>query len=304
MRLLLLVGVAALVGYGALNARARVAPPAQAGVEIKATKAAGNVYMLEGQGGNIGATVGADGILIVDDQFAPLSEKIRAKLAELGEGKLKFVLNTHFHGDHTGGNANFGKEATIVAHANVRRRLSGEIKPIASQAANLPPKEALPVVTFDESLAVHFNGEEIRAMHYPRSHTDGDSAILFTKSNVAHLGDLFVNGRFPFVDASSGGDLAGLTRSIADLISKLPTGVKIIPGHGPLATLDDLKRYHRMLTETTAIVRQKINAGKTLEQVKAEGLPDEWKSWDGGFVKTDRWLETVYRGLSQNKGGQ
>jgi cyclase len=304
MRLLLLVGVAALLGYGALNARARVAPPRQAGVEIKATKAAGNVYMLEGQGGNIGATVGPDGVLIVDDQFAPLSEKIRAKLAELGEGRLKFVLNTHFHGDHTGGNANFGKEATIVAHANVRRRLSGEIKPAASQAANLPPKEALPVVTFDDSLAVHFNGEEIRATHYPRAHTDGDSAILFTKSNVAHLGDLFVNGKFPVVDAGSGGDLAGLTRSVADLIAKLPADVKIIPGHGPLATLDDLKRYHRMLTETTAIVRQKMNAGKTLEQVKAEGLPDEWKSWDGGFIRTDRWLETLYRGLSQSRGGQ
>jgi cyclase len=304
MKLMLLIGAALLLGYGALNARARVAPPGQTAVEIKATKVAGSVYLLEGQGGNIGATVGPDGALIVDDQFAPLSEKIRAKLSELGAGRLKFVLNTHFHGDHTGGNANFGKEATIVAHANVRRRLSGELKPVASQAANLPPKEALPVVTFDESLAVHFNGEEIRAMHYPRSHTDGDSAYLFTGSNVAHLGDLFVNGKFPFVDASSGGDLAGLTRTVADLISKLPADVKIIPGHGPLATLDDLKRYHRMLTATTAVVRQKMNAGKTLEQVKAEGLPDEWKSWDGGFVKTDRWLETVYRGLSGSKGAQ
>jgi cyclase len=304
MKPVLLICVAALLGYGALNARARVAPPGQANVEIKATKAAGNVYMLEGQGGNIGATVGPDGILIVDDQFAPLSERIRARLAELGDGRLKFVLNTHFHGDHTGGNANFGKEATIVAHANVRRRLSGELKPSSGQGPNPAPKDALPVVTFDESLAVHFNGEEIRAMHYPRSHTDGDSAILFTKSDVAHLGDLFVNGKFPVVDASSGGDLAGLTRSVADLIGRLPPDVKIIPGHGPLATLDDLKRYHRMLVETTGLVRQKMNAGKTLDQVQSEGLPDEWKSWDGGFVRTDRWLETVYRGLSQSKGGQ
>lgn len=300
MKKVIFLGVAFLLAFGAVNARLKRTAQAQGGeVKIEATKVAGNVYMLVGQGGNIGATVGPDGVLIVDDQFAPLSEKIRAKLAELGGGKMKFVLNTHWHGDHTGGNANFGKEATIIANTNVRRRLS------APQAnGQSAPKEALPVVTFDQAVSVHFNNEEIRAMHYPPAHTDGDSAIWFVGSNVVHLGDMFVNGMFPFIDVNSGGDLEGLTRNIGELIGKLPADVKIIPGHGALGTLDDLKKYHRMLTQTTDIVRQRIKAGKTLAQAKAEGLPDEWKSWGNGFIKTDRWIETVYRSLLQNKGGQ
>lgn len=299
MKSLVLLAAALLVVFGVLNARAHHPAQGQANVEIEATKVAGSVYMLEGQGGNIGATVGVDGVLIVDDQFAPLSEKIRAKLGELGGGKLRFVLNTHFHGDHTGGNVNFGKEATIVAQTSVRRRLA------VNQGNGQPaPKEALPVITFDESLAVHFNGEEIRATHYPRAHTDTDSVIFFSGSKVAHLGALFFNGKFPFVDLNSGGDVEGLARDVGEIIGKLPADVKLIPGHGPIASLDDLKSYHRMLIGTTEVVRKKIRAGKTLEQVKAEGLGDEWKSWDGGFVKTDRWLETIYRSLSRNQQAQ
>lgn len=299
MKRLVWLGVALLLGIGVLNARSIRTQQNLANVEIKATKIAGNVYMLEGQGGNIGATIGSEGILIIDDQFAPLSEKIRAKLTELGEGKLKFVLNTHFHGDHTGGNANFGKEATIIAQTNVRKRLS------ASQGNNPPaPKEALPVITFDQSLAVNFNGEEIRAMHYPNSHTDTDSVIFFTNTKVAHLGDTFFNGSFPFVDLNSGGSVEGLTRTIGDLITKLPADVKIIPGHGALGSLDDLKRYHRMLVETTSIVRKKMDSGKTLEQIKTDGLPAEYESWGKGFIKTPAWIETVHKSLSSSKNGQ
>src|SRR4026209_1900451 len=170
-------------------------------VEIKSTKVNGNVYMLEGAGGNIGVSVGADGILIVDDQFAPLADKIRAALKSLGEGKLKFILNTHWHGDHTGGNASFGPEAPIIAHDNVRRRLATEQKSeFFKRTTPASPKEALPVITFDKSLSVHFNGEEIKVIHFPQGHTDGDSVIFFTSSNVVHLGDDFFAGRFPFVD--------------------------------------------------------------------------------------------------------
>ena len=271
-------------------------------VQIKSTKVAGNVYMLEGAGGNIGVSVGEDGILIVDDQFAPLADKIRAALKTLGQGKLRFVLNTHWHGDHTGSNAAFGPEATIVAHNNVRKRMSTEQRSEFFKSTTPPsPKEALPVITFDHALTVHFNGEEIRAIHFPNGHTDGDSVIFFTNSNVVHLGDDFFSGRFPFVDLDSGGSVEGLTKNIGELITKIPADAKLIPGHGPISTIDELKTYHRMLIETTAIVRQKIEAKKTLDQIKSEGLPAEWDSWGTGFIKTGPWIELVYRSLTTKK---
>lgn len=268
-------------------------------VEIKATKVAGNVYMLEGAGGNIGVSVGNDGLLIVDDQFAPLADKIRAALKGLADKKLHFILNTHWHGDHTGGNVAFGPEATIIAHDNVRKRLATEQRSTVFNRTTPPsPKEALPVITFDQSLSVHFNGEEIRAIHYPKGHTDGDSVIFFTTSNVVHLGDDFFAGKFPFVDLESGGTVEGLTKNIGEIIAKIPPGAKLIPGHGPISTVDDLKSYHGMLQQTTEIVRGKISAGKTLDQIKSEGLPAEWAPWGTGFIKTDRWVETIYKSLT------
>ena len=155
-------------------------------VEIKTIHAAGNIYMLEGRGGNIGVSVGSDGILMVDDQFEPLADKIEAALKKLSDGQLKFVLNTHFHGDHTGGNEVFGPTAPIIAHTNVRERLKVKLSP-----------EGLPIITFDTSLSIHFNGEEIRVIHFPKGHTDGDSVIFFTGANVVHMGDHFFSGRFP-----------------------------------------------------------------------------------------------------------
>ena len=267
-------------------------------VEIKVTKVAGSVYMLEGAGGNIGVSVGMDGILIIDDQFAPLAEKIRAALKTLGEGKLRFVLNTHWHGDHTGGNAQFAAEASIIAHDNVRKRLATEQK-IFNEKVPASPKEALPVITFDKSLSVHFNGEEIRAIHFPHGHTDGDSVIYFTNSNVVHMGDDFFAGKFPFVDIENGGDVVNLAKNVGEIIGGLRSDVKIIPGHGPLSTLDDLKLYHRMLVETIETVRKQAAAGKTLEQIKAAGLPETWKSWGTGFIKTDQWIELIYRSIKK-----
>lgn len=268
-------------------------------VQIKATKVAGNVYMLEGAGGNIGVSVGADGILIVDDQFAPLADKIRASLQTLNPGKLRFILNTHFHGDHTGSNVVFGPEATIIAHDNVRKRLATEqYSKVFKQTTPASPKEALPVITFNQSLTVHFNGEEIRAIHFPQGHTDGDSVIFFTTSNVVHLGDDFFAGRFPFVDIDGGGSVEGLAKNIGELIGKIPADAKLIPGHGPISTLDDLKQYHRMLLETTDVVRKKIAAKKSLDEIKKEGLPAEWNSWGTGFIKTELWLELIHRSLT------
>jgi cyclase len=271
-------------------------------VQMKATKVAGNVYMLEGSGGNIGVSVGDDGLLIVDDQFAPLADKIRAALKGIADKKLRFILNTHWHGDHTGGNVAFGPEAPVIAHDNVRKRMAVEQKSeFFKRTTPASPKEALPVITFDQNLTVWFNGEEIRVIHFPHGHTDGDAVIFFTQSNVVHLGDDFFAGRFPFVDLESGGSVEGLTKNVGEIITKIPPGAKLIPGHGPLSTIEDLMNYHNMLVTTSDIVRQKIAAGKTLDQIKTEGLPDTWKSWGTGFIKTDLWLEIVYRSLTAKK---
>ena len=267
-------------------------------VTIKATHVRGNVYMLAGAGGNIGVTVGSDGILIVDDQFAPLADKIRAALAEVGGGQLKFILNTHWHSDHTGGNVVFGPEATIIAHTNVRKRLSTD-QHLLGRDVSAAPKEAWPVITFDQSVSVHFNDEEIKVMHLPRGHTDGDSVILFTKSNVLHMGDDFFAGRFPFVDLGSGGSVAGLIKNIKHVTDNLPAGVMIIPGHGPLSTSDDLKAYHQTIVETVGIIREKMKADKSLEAIQGEGLPEKYVSWGSGFISAERWIEIVYRSYSK-----
>src|SRR5438105_3606697 len=218
-------------------------------VEIKATKVAGSVYMLEGSGGNIGVSAGDDGIVIVDDQFAPLAPKIKEALKGISDKPLKFVVNTHFHGDHTGGNVEFGKQATIIAHDNVRLRLKQggtvggtEVKPA--------PKEALPVVTFNDTSSLHVNGETIRALHVPNAHTDGDSIIFFESARVIHMGDVFVTYGFPFVDAKSGGSVNGMIAAVEKVLSMTSPETKIIPGHGPLSSPDDMRKFLEMLKET------------------------------------------------------
>jgi len=272
-------------------------------VEVKATPVAGKVFLLTGAGGNIGATVGSDGILIVDDQYAPLADKIRAALKGLGDGKLRFVLNTHWHGDHTGGNEIFGSEASIIAHANVRKRLSSE-QHVMGETIPASPAKALPVITFDDSLSVHFNDEEVKAVHFPHGHTDGDSVVFFTGSNVVHMGDDFFNGMFPFVDLASGGSVQGMADAVAKVIPMVSAGAKVIPGHGPLSDVEGLKTFHRMLQASLDTVGKGIKAGKSLADLKKAGMPDEWKSWGNGFIKTDRWIETVYQSLSGGKAGQ
>src|SRR5438876_2528082 len=233
-------------------------------VEIKVTKVAGTVYMLEGSGGNIGVCAGEDGIVIVDDQFAPLASKIREALKGINDKPLKFVINTHFHGDHTGGNPEFGKEATIIAHENVRKRLQQggivggtEVKPAA--------KEALPIVTFNDRTTVHVNGEDIRAIHFPHGHTDGDSVIFFTQANVVHMGDDFVTYGFPFVDTRSGGSVSGMIAGVEKVLGMIPANAKIIPGHGPLSSTEDMRKFVDLLKETRALVANAVKEGKTIQ---------------------------------------
>jgi glyoxylase-like metal-dependent hydrolase (beta-lactamase superfamily II) len=261
-------------------------------VEIKTTHIAGNVYMLEGSGGNIGVSAGPDGLLMIDDEFAPLAEKIEAALKQINPGKLKFVINTHFHGDHTGSNPHFGKIAPIIAHTNVRNHLKLTPK---------TPDEALPVLTFDQSMSVHFNDEELKLMHVPHGHTDSDTIITFTKSNVVHMGDQFFNGRYPNIDLKGGGDIHGYIHNVETAIANIPPTAKIIPGHGPLGNLDDLKKFHDMLVGTSVYMEKQIAAGKTLAQVKSEGLPAEWKTWETPAMSQGRWIEILYAGLSIKK---
>src|SRR4029077_18539712 len=231
-------------------------------VQMKVSKVAGNVYVLEGAGGNIGASVGDDGIVIVDDQYAPLAEKIQAALKGITEKPVRFIINTHYHGDHTGGNAYFQKQAPIIAQDNVRKRLESggpagngasvhmDVKPVA--------KEALPIITFDHDVTVHLNGEDIRALFFPAGHTDGDSIIFFPKSNVVHMGDDFVRYGFPFIDLASGGSVDGMIAAMQEVIPKLPPDVKVIPGHGKISNLDDVREYVKMLIETRAAVEKGV----------------------------------------------
>lgn len=271
-------------------------------IEVKGSKVNGNVYMLQADpgSGNIGASVGPDGILIVDDQFVPLVEKIRAALKEAGGGPLKFVLNTHWHYDHVDGNKVFGREAPIIAHTNVRKRLTTD-QTLMGRAFPAEPKEAWPVITFDNSLSIHFNGEEIKVFHLFPGHTDGDSVVYFTGSKVVHMGDQFIAGGFPFIDWESGGDVEGFAKNVETVLAQLPPDTQVIPGHGPLSTYDDLKTYHRMLVETTNSVRQRMKAGKNLDAIKAEGFSDEWKPFGAGFIKAEMWIEAIHKGLSQKK---
>ena len=271
-------------------AAASYAPLAQQPeVQVVAQAAGGSVHMLVGRGGNIGVSVGADGVLMIDDQFADLAPKIQSAIDGLSKSKQapKFVINTHFHGDHTGSNALFGRTGTILAHDNVRKRLASP-----KDGATVEPS-ALPVVTYADSVSLHFNGEEVRVMHFPGCHTDGDSVVLFTQSNVAHLGDLFFHQRFPFIDHQSGGSVRGLESAIGELLAMLPEKVAIIPGHGPLATLEDLKGYRAMLIECLALVGQAVSAGKTAQQIVDEKLLAKYESLSWQFISTAKWVETL-----------
>ena len=277
-------------------------------VQMKVSKVAGNIYMLEGAGGNIGASVGDDGIVIVDDQYAPLAEKIQAALKGITDKPVRFVINTHYHMDHTGGNAYFQKTAPVIAHDNVRKRLEeggtagngGSIKKPHAPAA----KEALPIITFDHDVTVHLNGEDIRALHFPAGHTDGDSIIFFPKSNVVHMGDDFVTYGFPFIDVDSGGSVDGMINAVNKAIVQLPADVKVIPGHGPVSSLDDVRAFAKMLQDTRDTVEAALKQGKTLAQMKQDKILDPWKKYSGDFVSEDAYLETVYNSLTGQPNGK
>jgi glyoxylase-like metal-dependent hydrolase (beta-lactamase superfamily II) len=255
--------------------------------------------MLTGSGGNIGVSAGDDGIVIIDDQFAPLAPKIKEALKAIADKPIKFLINTHYHGDHTGGNEVFGQEATIVAHENVRKRLQSGTK-FGARETPPAPKVALPVITFNDRATVHANGEDIRAVHVPNGHTDGDAVIYFPQANVVHMGDDFFNGLFPIIDIDNGGSAKGMLAGVEKILATLPDDVKVIPGHGPLGDKKSLRAFADMLKGTIAEVEKEVKAGKTLDQIKKDNVLAAWAdTWGKGGVPIDRYIETLFNDLSR-----
>jgi len=259
-----------------------------ANVEMETQHLGGSVHMLTGAGGNIGVSAGPEGLLIVDDQYEPLAEKISNALDDIKKGDLKYVINTHYHGDHTGSNVYMRevRNATIFAHENVRNRL----------VAKEDHKHAeLPVVTFSQGLNFYFNDEVLNVMHFPKAHTDGDSAVYFNNANVLHAGDLFFNKLFPYVDIDGGGSVAGYIAAVEQLLEMISDDTKVIPGHGVLANKADLQNFVEMMKETSQKVkRHKIN-GLTVEDIIDAGLGDKWKDWSWNFINEEKWIRTLYR---------
>jgi cyclase len=265
-------------------------------VEIRTEKLSPTTYVLFGAGGNIGVSVGEDSVFIIDDQFAPLTPKIQAAIKALTDKPVQFVLNTHWHGDHTGGNENFGKAgALIVAHENVRKRMSSE-QMIEFMRSKVPavPKAALPVVTFSQDVAFHLNGDEMFAFHVPKAHTDGDTIIHFRKSNVIHMGDTFFNGFYPFIDFSSGGTPDGLIACADRVLSIADDKTKIIPGHGPMSNKVELKVYRDMVATVWGRVSKLVKEGKKLDEILAtKPTADYDERWGKGFIPPARFVEML-----------
>jgi len=270
---------------------------AQNDVQIDATRVSDNIYMLTGQGGNIGLFLGEDGTFIVDDQYAPLTEKILAAIKSVGGDTPRFLINTHFHGDHTGGNENLGNAGTlIVSHDNVRERLvNGSY--IKAFSMNSPPanKAALPVLTFSEDIHFHINNESVNAVHVGSAHTDGDSVIYFRKANVVHAGDIFFNGFYPFIDAANGGSLKGTVAAVDDILAATDSNSKIIPGHGPLADKAQLQAYRDMLATAYARLLKLKNDGVSVEDAVArKPLADLEARWGNGIFSGEKWISITY----------
>lgn len=304
------VALPALVRWAATSA-ASILPavagpclePAQAqqdmsDVVIETIELEPDLFMLVGRGGNIGLSVGDDGAFLIDDQFAPLTEKILAAVAAVTDEPVRWVLNTHWHGDHTGGNENLGKAgAMIVAHENVYRRMNpAEFADLTGRSSQAPPA-ALPVVSFDHSIRFHWNGRHVEVAHVPAAHTDGDALVHFPRANVFHMGDTFFNGRYPFVDVDSGGDLDGVIAAASFVLERADADTRIIPGHGPLASPADLRAYRDMLETVRLRVAALVAAGQSEDEtVAARPTADLDETWTGN---AERLVRAAYRSVGR-----
>ena len=277
-------------------------------VSITSQDVGGGIHVLFGRGGNIGLSTGDDGALLVDDQYAPLTDKILAAVRSITDEPVRFVVNTHWHGDHTGGNENLGKAGSlIVAHENVRRRMNpAEFADLVGRSDQAAP-EALPVVTFDHGVTLHWNGLAIEAVHAPAAHTDGDSIIFFRGANVVHMGDLFFNGAFPFIDVDSGGHVDGLIAAAEKVAAATDGQTKIIPGHGPVTDRATLMKYSEALKMARERISERVAAGQSEDDAAADyvalvtgiGTDIGWAPDAGGFVNAERFVRLVHRSLSE-----
>jgi glyoxylase-like metal-dependent hydrolase (beta-lactamase superfamily II) len=271
-------------------------------IEIKPVKMSENVYMLIGSGGNLGVSIGEDGTFLIDDQFAALNEKIMAAIKSIGGGEVKFLLNTHFHGDHTGGNELIGESGSvIVAHENVRTRLSKDMM-VPYFKVNLPAlkKPGLPVITFTSNLTFHFNNDEIEFFHVGPAHTDGDGVVYFKKENVLHAGDIFFESMYPFVDMHNGGNVVGLVKAIDDILEKINPDTKIISGHGNFGTYDQFNAYGKVMATIVERVKAMHSEGKTLEEIKAAKPTAEFdEEYNDGIVPAEDFVMFVYESLEK-----
>jgi len=261
---------------------------------------AGPVYMLDsGSAGNIGVIADPAGTVIIDSMYASFADPIKAELNRLpGGDNVRFVINTHWHGDHTDGNRIFGPGAVVVAHENVRSLLA-EPQTLMGQTTPALPADALPSVTYTETLTLYAGDLPIRLVHYPNAHSNGDTVVFIDKYKVIHTGDMFFQGMFPFMDVANGGNIENWVRQIDSILSELPPDTKIIPGHGPVAGVPELKAFRQMLYDSAGIVRRQMQEGKTLDQIQSAGLPDRFEPWTKGFFTAPQWLELVYQSLAK-----
>ncbi len=269
-------------------------------VEVKTRQLAPGVYMLQGAGGNIGVSTGEDGVVLIDDQFAPLADKIKTAVVALSPKPIRFIVNTHWHGDHTGGNEPFAKAgALIVAHDNVRKRMSVEqVNELWGRTTPPSPAGALPILTFGEDVTLHVNGADLHVLHLPPAHTDGDAIVHFPSANVVHAGDVFFNGTYPVIDVPAGGSLSGMIAAADRLLQIAGPKTQIIPGHGPLATPAELRGYRDMLAQVKARVAPLVAAGQTVEQlVAAKPLADLDAVWGKGHMTPELFLRAVHMSL-------
>lgn len=296
--------LAALIGVRPGGVQAQQSD--MANVEVKAVHVQGQVHVLFGRGGNIGVFAGPEAVILIDDQFAPLTPKIEAAVKTISQRPIRFVLNTHWHGDHTGGNEHFGKAgAVIVAQDNVYRRLStDQFMKAFDRHVPAAPRDALPLVTFNDEVAFHLNGEEVRAWHIPHAHTDGDVIVHFTKSDVLHMGDILFNGFYPFIDLGSGGNLSGMIAGVEKALAVAGAKTRIIPGHGPLADRAALVAYRDMLVAARERVGALIARGASREAViAARPMADYDTTWGKRFIKPEQFLGFVYDSLKPAQGG-
>lgn len=266
-------------------------------VEVKAEKLGDGVWMLTGAGGNLGVSAGEDGVVLIDDQYAPLTDRILAAIRTISAKPVRFLINTHWHGDHTGGNENLGKAGVLIfAHENVRRRMSVEqLSAFFKRTTPASPAAALPVVTFTDSVTFHLNGDEIEAFHVPPAHTDGDTVIVFRKADVVHTGDLFFNGLYPFIDLESGGSVEGVVVAADRIYALCDAKTKLIPGHGPVATPAGLKAYRDMVAGSYAAVKALVAQGKTKDEAVAAKPTAAWdEKWGKAFLKPEAWVSILW----------